>query len=138
MSAIGAVAVAHAVELGRLLQDHPTTTLSIAGAGGIILYAWGVWTFSLHKANSKRERIRDAISKGRLVCHCTESGEIMTQHHAPSFAIDVYACPTCTNVEIVSPRGEVLIDEETEFKPPLPATARNQWLQQSNAQRRAD
>ncbi len=107
----------------------------IATAFLAVLAAWASWTYSLHKRNSKRERIKEAHRLGRLICHCTESGEIMTQHHAVGHSIEVYACPICTNVEIVAQRGDVLIAEDTEFQPRLPATARMHWLQRSNAQR---
>ena len=114
----------------------PTKLLApLATAFVGILAAWASWTYSLHNRNSKRELIKDALSKGRLICHCTESGEIMIQHHAVGHSIEAYACPVCTNVEIVAQRGDVLIAEDTEFQPRLPATARMHWLQRSNAQR---
>jgi hypothetical protein len=108
----------------------PATALLGALIGLALL--WAKWTHALWKLSSKRERIRDALSMGRPICHCSESSEIMTQHHALEHSIDVYACPVCKNFEIVHPKGSVLIAENTEFRPPLPATVRQHWLNQSN------
>lgn len=100
-----------------------------------VLGSWAVWTYRLWRRDSVRERIRDAISKGRLICHCTESGEIMTQHYGVGHGIELLACPRCENINITSPRGEVFIADETEFRPPLPRVAHERWLQRSRAQR---
>jgi hypothetical protein len=53
LSTLAAAAAAHAIDLGQLLQNHPKTTMSIAGAGGTILYAWASWTHHLRKLCSE-------------------------------------------------------------------------------------
>jgi hypothetical protein len=111
--------------------------LPFGTAVGGILGAWISWTYFLWVRDSKREVIKDAISKGRLTCDCTKEGEIMlSQHCDTNMELDVYTCHACGRLEVVSPRGEVLISEDTKFSPPLPATARKKWLQDSNAKRR--
>lgn len=115
------------------IPAQPASAILCALMG--IVGVCATWTYSLWKANTKRERVKAARSEGRPICHCTESGEIMIQHHAVAHSIDVYACPVCTNIEVVHPKGSVLIAEDTNFLPPLPATARQHWLTQSHANR---
>jgi len=104
----------------------------IAAALGSFLVAWVSWTYLLWKRDTKRERITDALKKGRLICHCSEEGEIMTLHHElRNGDIEAYTCPVCGHFEVVYPVGEVLIDETVEFQPTLPATARLKWLNKS-------
>ena len=109
----------------------------VCTAFGALLLVWASWTYHLWVRDSKREVIKDAISKGRLTCDCTKEGEIMlSQHCETNPEIDVYTCHACGRLEIVSPAGAVLISEDTKFSPPLPATARQKWLQSSHARRR--
>ena len=107
----------------------------VATAFGALLLLWASWTYSLWKRDSKWERSKDARAQGRLMCDCTKSGEIMTQHHALGHSMDVYACPVCTNIEVVHPKGTVLISDDVQFRPPLPATARQHWFKESRANR---
>lgn len=112
-------------------------TIPIVSAFGALLLVWIGLTYSLWRRDWKREVIKDAISKGRLTCDCTKEGEIMlSQHSTTNMELDVYTCHACGRLEVVSPAGAVLICEDTKFSPPLPATARKKWLQESNAKRR--
>ena len=112
-------------------------TLGILSAFGALFLIWIGWSYSSWVRDSKREIIKDAISKGRLTCDCTKEGEIMlSQHCETNMDLDVYTCHACGRIEIVSPAGAVLISEDTKFRPPLPATARQKWLQSSRANRK--
>jgi len=122
-------------ETGEILIPAKPLTAILSASGALIL-TWASWTYFLWKRDSKRERISDALRKGRLICHCTPDGEIMTQHHHEgTSSIDAYACPACGNYEVVHPPGAVLIAEETAFKPNLPASARMKWLNDSSRQK---
>ena len=111
--------------------------IALLSAAGPLVLVWAGWTYSLSRRDSKREVIKAAISNGRLTCDCTKEGEIMlSQHCDTNMELDVYTCHACGRLEIVSPAGAVLISEDTKFSPPLPATARQKWLQSSRARRR--
>ena len=129
------VGLAVSVTGSLTLQKQWLVLIGTAGVG--ILGAWASWTYLLWVCDSKREVIKDAIAKGRLTCDCTKEGEIMlSQHCDTNMELDVYTCHACGRLEVVSPAGSVLISEDTKFSPPLPATARQKWLQSSRARRR--
>lgn len=111
-------------------------TTSVLGALLGIVGVWGYWTFSLWKRDSKREQIKDAISKGRIICHCTEDGEILTFHCGlGGSGVDVYCCKVCGNYHVTHPAGETLISDHTQFNPPLPERSRKAWLEHSRRSR---
>ena len=136
LTTLGAGLTAHLLDIGQAIQNHPKATIGCVAAAGTILYAWASWTYSLHKRDSKWERTKDARAQGRPICDCTTTGEIMTQHHNLTQSVDVYACPVCDHIKIVTPRGiNVPITADIAFRPPLPAVARQQWILRSNEQR---
>jgi len=142
LSQIGASLVVLAPMLISLIADtkgdltvKAQTALPVLGALGSVFAAWGWWTISLVRKDSKRERIKEAVSMGRKMCACTKTGEIMTLHHAVEHSIEVYCCSSCTRFNIVFPVGSVAIGDDTEFRPPLPENAHRAWLDQSRAGR---
>jgi hypothetical protein len=109
--------------------------IPLLGAFVSVLVAWGWWTISLVRKDSKRGKIKEAHGVGRMLCACTESGEILTLHHSINADILVYACPVCARIDILRPNGEVSITVDTEFKPTLPKNAHLAWLRKSSAGR---
>jgi hypothetical protein len=82
LSTIAGMAIGQGLQIGQWLQSNPKTAMSIAGAVGTILYAWGLLTWHLLKKTSDlrlRERFehdtasdmsieRAGRDKGRKVC----------------------------------------------------------------------
>ena len=100
-----------------------------------VLAAWASWTYSLHKRDAKRARVKEAHGLGRKLCPCSESGEIMTLHHGIGHHVEVYCCPRCTRFFVSNQNGDYYIADDSEFRPPLPKKAHEAWLIQSRAQR---
>jgi hypothetical protein len=138
LSGLGSALTVRASEIGSVITKHPELSAGIAAGVGTLLYAWGVWTYSLLKRDTKRERVKDALEKGRLVCPCTETGEVMTYHHSNTYGstISYWACPNCENCELVEPNGSVLISGETIFHPPMPGRVHRSLIRSADEHHR--
>lgn len=138
LSALGAGLALRASEIGEAITKHPGLAAAIAAGVWTILYGWAVWSYYLWKRDSKRERVKDALEKGRLVCPCTETGEVMTYHHSNTHGstIAYWACPNCENCELVQPNGTVLLSQETVFRPKLPGRVHRSLLRSAEEERR--
>ena len=82
------------------LPAKPTT--AIAGALVGILGVWVKWTYDLWKRDSKFEKVRAARTDGRLICDCSESGEIMLMAEQNG-SCNVFRCPKCRSVDMRKP-----------------------------------
>ena len=134
----GLLVVAAATFLAYLATPKGDLTLSLKVLAPLstaflgVLGTWASWTYLLWKRDSKRERIKEAYGMGRLICHCDETGEIMTLHHGVVVPVEAYACPQCTRFELHNLTGVTCIAEDTVFAPPLPPKVRAEWVSRSH------
>jgi hypothetical protein len=83
------------------LPAQLATDLVLATGGliaSVVMFAYSCW-----KRDQPHSRIEQARAQGRMICPCTEAGEVMVLHPQSQIPVRVLRCPKCGDMRSEGP-----------------------------------